>query len=301
MLKKEKMYKILITGATGFVGRHLIPQLVNTYVDTEILTVNRNVEKAKKLFKNLKCKHILSAEYENIIKFNPEIVFHLATLSTSRNDMEIIKPMLETNIEFGVNLLSALSKCNNMKLFVNVGSFAEYRTGTDKISDAYLYAATKSAFRNFTDYYSNLAGFKYITAVPYSVYGSNDTTKKIMDYIRESLSAQTPVKMTKGEQILDFIHVNDVVNFFVKIIENAQNIIENMQNGEDFHVGTGIGTKIRNLAKLIEKAENKKCNIDWGSLPYRQMDVMHAIAPIEKNNILINWKSKISIEDGIKL
>ncbi|MDR1552699.1 MAG: NAD(P)-dependent oxidoreductase [Prevotellaceae bacterium] len=301
MIQNKNTNKILITGATGFVGRHLIPQLINIYNNTEILTVNRNVEKAEILFKNLKCKHILSTDYKSIIEFNPDIVIHLATLSTSRNDTEIIKPMLEANIEFGVQLLSTLAKCDNMKLFVNVGSFAEYRSGTDKINDAYLYAATKSAFRNFVEYYSHVAGFKYITAVPYSIYGNNDTAKKIIDYIRESLSAKTPVKMTKGEQTLDFIHVSDVVNFFVKVISNLQNIIDNMPNGADYHAGTGIGTTIRDLAKLIEKTENKKCNIEWGGLPYRQMDVMQAIAPIEKNNILIDWKSKISIEEGIKL
>ncbi|MDR0754078.1 MAG: NAD(P)-dependent oxidoreductase [Prevotellaceae bacterium] len=301
MIKDKKIRKILITGATGFVGKHLIPQLANTCIEAEILTVNRNVEKAKNMFKNIKCKHILSNDYESIMKFNPEIVIHLATLSTSRNNMEIIRPMIEANIIFGVNLLSVLSKCSNLKLFVNTGSFAEYRTGTDKPNAAYLYAATKSAFRSFVDYYSNLAGFKYITAVPYTVYGSNDTAKKIIDYIRESLSTQSPVKMTKGEQILDFIHVSDVANFFVKLIENAQNIIEKMPNGENFYVGTGVGTKIRDLAKLIENAENKKCNIEWGALPYRQMDIMYAIAPIEKNNIIIDWKSKISIEEGIKL
>lgn len=301
MIRGANTYKILISGATGFVGRHLIPQIAKIYNNAEILTVNRNVEKAQSLFENLKCTHILSTDYENIIKFNPEIVIHLATLSSSRNDMEIIKPMLEANIEFGVHLLSTLTQCSNMKLFVNVGTFAEYRTGTDKINDAYLYAATKSAFRNFVDYYSNLSHFKYITAIPYSIYGSNDSAKKIMDYIRESVSAKTPVKMTKGEQILDFIHVSDVVDFFIKVIENQQNIIENIPNGENFFVGTGIGTKIRDLAKLIEKIENKKCNIEWGGLPYRQTDVMHAVAPIEQNNSIIGWKSKIKLEDGIKL
>ncbi|MDR2293399.1 MAG: NAD(P)-dependent oxidoreductase [Prevotellaceae bacterium] len=301
MIQDKKTHKILITGATGFVGRHLILQLANTYNDADILTVNRNVEKAQKLFKDIKCKHILSNEYESIIKFNPETVIHLATLSTSRNDMEIIKPALEANIEFGVYLLSALSKCNNLKLFVNTGSFAEYRMGTDKINAAYLYAATKSAFRYFVDYYSNLAGFKYITAVPYTIYGGNDTSKKIMDYIRESISAQSPVKMTKGEQVLDFIHISDVVNLFVKVIENRQNIAAKLPNGENFYVGTGVGTKIRDLAKLIEKTENKKCNIEWGGLPYRQMDVMYAVAPIEKNNMIIDWKSKVSIEEGIKI
>ncbi|MDR2651851.1 MAG: NAD(P)-dependent oxidoreductase [Prevotellaceae bacterium] len=301
MLHNKKTNKILITGATGFVGRNLIPNLVNFYSNAEILTVNRDVEKSEVLFKNLKCKHILSTDYKNIIEFNPDIVIHLATLSTSRNDTEIIKPMLEANIEFGVHLLSTLTKCNNLKLFVNVGTFAEYRMGTDKINDAYLYAATKSAFRNFVDYYSHLAGFKYITAIPYTIYGGNDTAKKIIDYIRESLSAKTPVKMTNGEQILDFIHISDIVNFFIKVIENQQNIIEIMPNGENYYLGTGIGTKIRDLAKLIEQAENKKCNIDWGGLPYRPLDVMYAVAPIEKNNILINWKSKVSIEEVIKL
>jgi CDP-paratose synthetase len=107
--------------------------------------------------------------------------------------------------------------------------------------------------------------------------------------------------MTKGEQILDFIHVKDVVSFFTKIVETKQIIIDNIPNGENFYVGTGIGTKIRDLAKIIEKTENKKCNIEWGGLPYRPLDVMHAVAPIENNNELIIWKPAISIEEGIEL
>ena len=297
----NKMTKLLITGGTGFVGRHLIAAITSYFADVEMLTVNLDIEKAKKLFPDIKCTHVLTTDYDKIIKFNPDISIHLATLSTSRNDNEIIKPMLEANIEFGVSLLSTLSKCNNMKLFVNIGTFAEYRFGTDKISDAYLYSATKSAFRCFVDYYSNLSGFKYITAVPYTIYGGNDTAKKLIDYIRDSLDAETPVKMTKGEQILDFIHVTDVISFFINVIENVQYIVDKLPNGENFYIGTGVGTKIRDLAKIIEKAENKKCNIEWGGLQYRPMDVMYAVAPIEKNNGLMNWESKISIEEGIKL
>jgi CDP-paratose synthetase len=297
------MTKLLITGATGFVGRHLIAALPCSFDNLELLTVNLNITEAENLFKDLKlkCTHIITTDYEKIINFNPNIVIHLATLSTSRNDDEIIKPMLEANIEFGVNLLSVLSKCNDMKLFVNIGTFAEYRFGTEKINNAYLYSATKSAFRSFVDYYSNLSGFKYITAVPYTIYGGNDTAKKIIDYIRDSLNAETPVKMTKGEQILDFIHVQDVVRFFMKVIENMQYISDTLPNGENFYVGTGIGTKIRNLAAIIEKNESKKCNIEWGGLQYRPMDVMYAVAPVEKNNRLIDWKSEISIEEGVKL
>lgn len=295
------MRKILITGATGFIGRHLIAALPCHFSDMEILTVNRNIEKAKTLFQNSKCTHILTTDYDQIVSFNPDVVIHLATMSTSSNDSQIIKPMLESNIEFGVNLLSALSKCSNLKLFVNTGTFAEYRLGTDTINNAYLYSATKSAFRCFVDYYANLSEFKYINAIPYTVYGGNGAAKKIIDYIRDSLDASTPVKMTAGEQILDFIHVKDVVRFFIKVIDQMQDIVGTISNGENFYVGTGVGTKIRDLAKIIEKTENKKCNIDWGSLPYRSMDIMHAVAPVEKNNMLISWQSQISIGEGVKL
>jgi CDP-paratose synthetase len=296
------MCKVLITGATGFVGRHLIAALSDFFANIDVLTINRDVEKAKNLLSYPKCTHISTADYDKIIQFNPDIVIHLATLSTSRNDAEIIKPMLAANIEFGIQLLSILAECSNLKLFINVGTFAEYRFGVEQINNAYLYSATKTAFRSFVDYYSNMAGFKYITAVPYTIYGDRDNNaKKIMDYIRDSLDAENPIKMTKGEQILDFIHINDVVSFFICTINHLHEIIGKLPNGEEFYVGTGKGTKIRDLAKIFEENTGKTCNIEWGGLAYRPMDIMYAVAPVEKNNELINWKSKISIEEGIKL
>ena len=102
---------------------------------------------------------------------------HLATVTSARNDTDIIAPMIKANIEFGVLLLDALSRCDAMKLFVNTGSFAEFRYGNGKYDAAYLYTASKTAFRSFVDYYSNLCGYKYITAIPYSVYGGKNDRK----------------------------------------------------------------------------------------------------------------------------
>lgn len=121
--------------------------------------------------------------------------------------------MMRANIEFGVLLLDVLSRCPAMKLFVNTGSFAEFRYGNGDFDAAYLYTASKTAFRSFVDYYSTLSGFKYITAIPYSVYGGKMTVKRLMDYIKESMDAENPIDMTLGEQILDFIHVDDIAGF----------------------------------------------------------------------------------------
>ena len=187
-----------------------------------------------------------------------------------------------------------MKDCHELKLFVNIGTFAEYRSGYSHIDNAYLYSATKTAFRTFLDYYTNLCGYKYLHIVPYTIYGGEDSAKKIIDYIKESLDADIPVKMSGGDQVLDFIHIDDVVNFLIYIIKNMH-VFLLLKNAETIHIGTGIGTSIRELARIEEKKYGKKANIAWGALPYRNKDVMHAIAPVEKLRML-GWEHKIRLE-----
>ena len=116
----------------------------------------------------------------------------------------------------------------------------------------------------------------------------------------ESFSAEKPVDMTKGEQILDFIHVDDVSGFYVHILEHPD-LFYKQKNGEEFHLGTGVGTSIRQMVAMFERVKGSKCNINFGGRPYRDMDIMHAVAPIAKNMELVDWKAKISLEEGIRM
>ena len=124
------------------------------------------------------------------------------------------------------------------------------------------------------------------------------TVKRLFDYMAESLDAPTPVDMTKGEQVLDFIHVDDVAGFFAYTVAHADEFLALKQNGAEFHLGTGVGTSIREVASLMEEISGKKCNINWGGRAYRERDIMHAVAPVEKNQC--GWKASISLRDGIK-
>jgi CDP-paratose synthetase len=285
---------ILVTGATGFVGKELVKNLSETNLHT-LLLISRDTRKCKCIFPEIAC--VNSNEIERVKDFDPEVVFHLASMVTSRNDTEIIEDMLHSNIIFGVKLLDILRSCKSMSLFVNFGTFAEYRFGTESINNAYLYSATKTAFRYFTEYYSNLCGYKYLHVVPYTIYGGDDSQKKIIDHIIDSFEITEPVKMTQGEQILDFIHLKDVVSFLIFLIQSF-NLVHSLPNGEVLYLGTGKGISIRELAGLLEKIYNKKANILWGALPYREMDVMQAVAPVSKL-IALGWKPSIQLEEGI--
>lgn len=285
--------KLLITGATGFIGRYFVPAIL-MYKNTETaLIITRNIDKSKQLFTHSKCKFCQIEDIKLISEFNPDIVIHLAAKLTSSNNSDVIDDLIDSNIKFGIKLLDTLKNCSNLKLFINFGTFAEYRLGPDKVNNAYLYSATKTAFRTFLDYYSELSGYKYIHVVPYTIYGGIDSSKKIMDYITDSFNSQSPIKMSGGEQVLDFIHIKDVVRFLKFIIENKSKW-KKIPSGETIHLGTGKGTSIQMLSKIMEKKYGSKCNIAWGTLPYRERDVMYAVAPIGKL-LILGWKPKIKL------
>lgn len=292
--------KVLLTGITGFVGQNLMPMLLDRCSRDSFMTMNLDIKEAEKkyptsLYSNF--VHVEISDFKAVEVFNPDVVIHLATVTTACNNTEIIVPMLKANVEFGVLLLDALTRCPSMKLFVNTGSFAEFRYGNGDFDAAYLYTASKTAFRSFVDYYSHLCGYKYITAIPYSVYGGKMTVKRLMDYIKESMDAKNPVDMTLGEQVLDFIHVDDIAGFFTHVLLNLDKVLS-VPNATDFHLGTGRGTSIRELAEIIESKYGKKCNINWGGRPYRERDIMYAVAPIAKNMPLIGWQASISLQKG---
>ena len=290
--------RVLVTGATGFIGKQLIRRL-SGHRDVHITALSRNISNALNMFPPDVYGNVMvikADDWENIKTVSPDIVIHLAALSTPRDDEAIIGPLIESNITYGVKLLNALSGGETLRLFINIGSFAEYRKSPDSKDYAYLYAATKGAFHPFMEYYSDKLKFKYITAVLYSVYGGDRTVKRIVDFIIDSMDSIEPVGMTPGHQALDFVHVDDVVSFLCHCICNEGRLTHKGV----YHIGTGQSTSIRELVGMIENISGKKCNVKWGELSYRERDIMYARAPIAETIAQTGWSPQISLYSGVK-
>jgi nucleoside-diphosphate-sugar epimerase len=287
--------KILVTGSTGFVGKYLVPQLVNE--GYQILEITRDVSKSASLFGNTTSKLLTDDNNfkEKINEFKPAIAIHLAAFLTSSDNWIDIKKMVDSNILFLSKVLDAVSNVN-LKSFLNTGTFAEYFKGDGELLPAYFYSATKTASRAIVDYYANAYNFKQTTIVPYTIYGGSDSKKKIIDIIYDSTLSDSPLDLSPGEQVLDFIHIDDVINFYLTVINN----INNLPGKTNFDLGTGIGHNLKQVTNYIEEITDRKANINWGGKSYRSSDVMFAVANLGKAKTILDWKPKILLYQGIE-
>jgi nucleoside-diphosphate-sugar epimerase len=289
--------KILITGATGFVGRYLTPKLLHD--GHQVLELTRDVIKSDSIFGNQTIKFDLKASQEElnscVENFQPDVCIHLASYLTSSDAFVDAKKLIETNIIFLVSVLESLKNVN-LKLFINTGTFAEYFKGDGVLDPAYLYAATKSASRYFVDYYSKNASYKYATVVPYTIYGAKDSQKKIIDLIVDSLDSTIPLDLSPGEQVLDFIHIKDVVDFYSNLINKTEQI----EDKTVFSLGTGVGHTLKKLAIIVNDVTGKIANVNWGGKPYRSSDVMYAVADTLNMDKILDDNHKITLEQGVK-
>ncbi len=283
---------ILLTGGSGYVGKNLINQLAKNTSFNIFSVIRTKID----LPKNVKAINYDSNFKENIIKSNPDIIVHLASYLTSSSEIEETNKLIQANITFGTVLLDALKACK-IKLFINTGSFSEYHFNTGDLNPTYFYSATKTAFRSILKYYSELKKFKVVHVIPYTIYGGVYTKMKILDILFGSLDSNEKIKLSSGLQLLDFIHISDVVDFYIHLIENSHIL----QHHENYHLGSGRVINLQELAIKIEQLTGKKIQAQWGAQIQRERDTIYACAPIANLKETLNWNPKISLDEGLKM
>ena len=284
--------KILITGSTGYIGQHLTRALLDS-AKYEIAVVVRNTELSGELFgdevRHCDCRSpSLSTDLKD---FNPNIFIHLAAFSSSAFDKLAMSELIDSNISLLANIMHDLLEAD-LDLLINVGSFSEYDINYN-LSPNYFYSSTKSAARVIINYFERRMKFRFVNAIPYTVYGNRNAGKAI-DCIINSILNQNYVEMTHGEQTLDYIYINDVIDFFLKAVDNRAEL----QNGKDYHIGTNVGLTLREVCLIAESVSGGKANINWGAKDYRVDDIMYAVAPYHEIKE-IDWRAATQIKEGL--
>lgn len=290
------MKKVIVTGATGYIGSNLVKKLLE--MNKEVHIVTRSTSKLD-LIDNLVDK-INIFEYgdsvQNIIEYfykvKPDIVFHLASLYKYNHEADDINNLIQSNIEFGTYILEAMAK-SDTKRIINTGTIWQNYTD-ENYTPTCLYAATKEAFEKILEYYVEAENFNAITLKLFDTYGCDDPRNKILNLFDRVLKTNETIDMTLGEQYMDLVYIDDVVEAFISASNLTSN---NSKQHKKYFVKTGNIIKLKDLAALYEKVFNVKLNINWGAKEYRKREIMK---PYEDGETLPNWKPNLMIEAGLK-
>ncbi len=290
--------RVLITGATGFVGSRLCRHLIKDG-KYEVNIIVRPTSKFTQL-ENVKEDidiHVYDGTIKNMMQIledvRPDLVYHLASLFISEHQLVHVDDLIRSNILFGTQLVEAMVNIGCLKL-INTGTSWQHYQNKD-YSPVNLYAATKQAFEDILQYYVEAYNLKVITLKLYDTYGLDDPRPKLMNLLERIAESGEELAMSPGEQLIDLVHINDVVSAYLCATERI--LVGKVKDHERYAVCSGKPVQLRELVELFEKACGKKLNINWGERPYRQREVMK---PWSKGRELPGWKATIDLYDGLK-
>ncbi len=199
---------------------------------------------------------------------------------------------IESNLVFPIKLLEIAIQ-NRVEVFINTDSY--FNKSNFSYSHLRNYSMSKKALLSWLKNYSE--NIKICNMILEHIYGEDDNANKFVHFLIDSLANKQleSIPLTFGHQRRDFVYVADVVEAYIKVLEYS---LKNNFRFRNFEVGTGQSVMIRELAEKIKNISSSKTNLLFGTLPYRDDEIMNSKADItDLSNI--GWKASVSLDEGI--
>lgn len=281
MTKKYK--KILVTGGSGFIGKHLISELLKKKYSVAILDrTPKNIPENVTVFQgDIQDRKLVAKAMKNI-----DLVYHLAgVLGTSELNSKSIEAV-KTNVLGTLNVLEEATKNKSKVLLV---SKPNVWTNT--------YSITKDASEKFCMMFRKEFGLKAVIVKWFSVYGPGQkhhgVQKAVPTFIVKALKNEPLPVFGNGKQMADFIYTSDTIRATILAAEDEK------MEGKVIEIGTGKGTRVIDLAKIIIRESKSKSKLQF--LPMRGGEdpgtqVIANTALLKK----LKFKPQVNFNEGIR-
>ncbi len=286
--------KVLITGATGFLGSHLATHMHSQgHLVGCLRRSGSTLPSSLEGFPNWTADDSGKGFSEALNEFRPDVVVHLAALYVAEHRTEDIAPLIRANIEYGIHLLEAMreAKCTAM---VYAGTSWQHYRG-EAYCPANLYAATKQAFSTVADFYRDAAGLRLLELHLYDSYGDGDSRTRLLNLLQTSSLSGTLVSMSNGEQRLHLLHVDDLTGG----LEVACSLVRGLESGTQriYRLPAQKTVSLRELVDTFNAVDPANpARVEWGVRPYRVREVF---LPWEDAEVMPGWRTSVSLAEGL--
>ncbi len=285
--------KILITGATGFLGSALARHWVGAGHDVHVLV--RPASSLRRLEDIASGMSFAIVEGDASITAavhaaRPDAIVHAACAYGRAG--ETPATIFAANVSFGVALLEAARTldCANPTTFLN--------TGTVLDADVSLYALTKRQFSAWGSQVSRswASRLRFIDIGLQHMFGPGDDASKFTTHVMHAcLRNEAELALTAGEQRRDFIHVDDVVAAYDAVLRHASEF----GAGDAIDIGSGEAPTVREFVETVHRLTASKTVLKFGALAYRPREAMHCVADTTRLRAL-GWAPAHDLASGLK-
>ena len=298
--------RILVTGGAGFIGSEVVKQLIKK---NSFVTVLDNFSSGKKQYlpKNTKKLKIIKGNITDertvgkAVK-NQDYVIHLAALPFIPDSFYYPADFFNVNTIGSVNLLWKSIQSNSVKRFIQISTSEVYGSAQQVPMDENhitaphsTYAVSKLAGDRaaFTLYKEN--GFPVVIIRPFNSYGPNYTQPYIIpEIMNQLLNGNKELMLGNIDASRDFTFVSDTADGIIRSLNSKKAV------GEIINVGSGDEISVRELAFKIARIAKIKIKIRYDEGRERPYDVNILICNNKKAKKLLDWKTKTTMDEGLK-
>ena len=284
------MSSYIVTGATGFIGGHLVENLLKAghQVIAPLRASSKN-KLADGVFR------VDVEDFDSMVEAFRESagVFHLATMFRGNHTFSEIRQMVESNVSTLAFVCEAASVAEVPSLVYTES--ATQHVGGVEYSPFTLYTATKQAGTDILRYYAR-RGLRVACISLFDTMGPKDTRGKLISLLEKTAADETILPMSPGEQLVDYLYIDDVVS---GLMTSMDLISSNDAESPYFaRLSSSAPVPLKKFVETVESAIGKKVRIDWGAREYREGEMFE---PWSWPPILEGWKPVVSLETGIRL
>ena len=294
--------KFAVTGGAGFVGNNIVRLLVSKGYSVVVIDNlhTGKIDNLEGVFEKIEFYQTDIRNYDEMEKILETVdgIFHEAALTIVQESFDKREEYFDVNVKGTENIFKIAKKFKKKVVYASSSSIygdskqIPIKENSDR-NPINPYGQTKLDDEFLAEKYSD-SGLEVIGLRYFNIFGKGQTGSYagvITQFMRKLNEQKPPIIFGDGTQIRDFIHVSDIAE------ANLSAMLSKTNSGF-FNVGTGVGTKIKDLAKIMIKIFNEKFEPNFhDSL---KGDVKISQADISKSQDLLNWKYSIGVEDGLE-
>lgn len=295
--------RVLVTGATGFIGSHLVKRLLESGADVIILIRhNSDLWRIKDVVNDVHVirSDVAQLDHTKLLRqvSSLDLIYHLAADGVMRKSAEDPISTMATNVMGTVNMLE-LGRKLDVRRFVHSGSCSEYGSGTLLKEDAELptpttaYAGSKAAAHLLVRAFACCYDVPVVSLRPFNVYGPFEAPSRLMPHTIIRALNGLDIELTGGQQKRDFVFISDLVEAFLLAS------LGDSEAGTVFNVCTGIETSVRAAVSKIISLTNSTSSPKFGELKYHGIENADISGDPSKIGSVFGWKASHSFEEGL--